>query len=214
MGEDIFLSDVLLTSGNLGFARTQSLDMNGARWGLVVERDRDDVLAPVNRVLMISALIAAGLAALLLVAGHYFARSVTRPIARIGATMDLIAGGDLSVTIVDADRPDEIGTIAQALSALVDKLRTAKLAEETRARTQADLRLVVESLRAGMNDLAGGDLSRPLDEEFSAEYEGLRTDFNRTLRTLSDTITQVVDGALSIRTRSTEITTASEEPPA
>ena len=210
-GEAGFFADVMLPDGDIGFARTHPLDMGGIRWGLVVERDRAEVMAPVNRLMVEIALISAGLAALLLGLGHYFACSVTRPIGRIGATMDAIANGNLEVSIVDADRPDEIGGIALSLRALLDKLVVAKLAEHQREVMQADLRLVVESLRSGMNNLAGGDLSQPIDEVFPAVYEALRGDFNRTLAVLSDTICQVVDASESIRARSTEISSASED---
>ena len=210
-GQSAFFSDVLLTTGAIGFASTRHVDAGGVSWGLVVERDKADVLAGESRLLMHVMLFAAALAAVLAVLGHQVARSVTRPIGRIGTIMRAVAEGDLSVTIADAGRTDEIGQIGQSLQALVDKLTTAKLAEEDRARMQENLRLVIESLRTGMNDLAGGDLSRPINEAFSAEYDGLRTDFNRTLVTLSDTITQVVDAAQSIRGRATEISSASED---
>jgi methyl-accepting chemotaxis protein len=210
-GEAAFFSDVMLTNGQIGFARTQPLDMGGVPWGLVVERDRADALGPINHILLQILLIATGLAAILLVLGYLFARSVTRPIGRIGAVMGEIADGHLDVSVTDTDRQDEIGQIGQALQALQAKLTTARLAEEERARMQEDLRLVVETLRAAMNDLAVGDLSRPIEEEFSVEYEGLRTDFNQTIATLSDTITQVVEAAQNIRSRSNEISAASED---
>ena len=210
-GQSGFFEDVLLADGQVGFADTAFIEFNGAKWGLVVERDADDIFAALNALIFEMVLIGSGIAVVAVVVGIFFSRSITKPLARISSAVDSIANGNLQVEVVDADRGDELGMIANSLHGLLDKLTLAKLAEEERDKMQTDLRVVVETLRAGMKDLAGGDLSRPIDAEFAAEYEGLRNDFNGTLATLSTTITQVVDAAHSIRARSTEISTASED---
>ena len=210
-GQSEFFVDVTLRNGEIGYARTKQIEMGGTIWSLIVERPKSHVWAPLNRMILDVSMVAVLLSILLLGLGYFFARSVTRPIGRMDQVMGEIAGGNLQVSIPDANRLDEIGRMGQSLQTLLDKLSVARLAEEERATMQAELQEVMVTLRGRMNDLAGGDLSHPIDEAFPKEYEGLRSDFNRILSTLSDTINQVVEAAQSIRGRSTEISASSDD---
>jgi methyl-accepting chemotaxis protein len=210
-GDGGSFTNVPLANGETGFAFAKVIDQGGSKWGVVVERNADDVYAGPNalvlRVLIFGTLLTAVAAGL----GILFARSITKPLERISAAVDAIANDNLEVQLVDMERQDEFGLIARSMNGLLDKLTVAKLAESERGRLQVELREVVESLSGGLKDLAGGDLTRPLAEAFPADYETLRLDFNASLETLSQTIGQVVDASESIRARSTEISTASED---
>lgn len=210
-GQETILEDVPLQSGNIGMAATYRVDAPGVSWGLVVERDRAEILAPTRLVLaeMVAFSVAAALA--VLGVGVLLARSITRPIIRIGQSMQIVGDGDLTHKVSDIDRQDEIGQIARSLEGLREKLTLADLGEQERRRQQAEQARVVEGLSIGLQNLAAGDLTQPIREPFSGEYEALRADFNETLERLAETITQVVEASQSIRARSTEITRASED---
>jgi len=138
-------------------------------------------------------------------------RTITRPIAKICEDMDTVAAGDLDGDIPSADRGDELGKIGQTLVSLRDDLKQARSAEEERAEQQREQQQVVEKLSLGLDDLAKGDFSKPLMEPFPADHEQLRSDFNRTLNTLSSTIVEVISSTDSIRGGATEISRASSE---
>jgi methyl-accepting chemotaxis protein len=210
-GQSGVFTNVMLASGNAGFARTQVIDYRGSRWGLIVERDAGEVFAAQNamqmKIMIIGLVLTAGAALI----GVLFARSISHPLDRISVAIDAIANDNLDVKIIDADRQDELGLIARSLNGLLDKVTVGKLAEQERERLQIELRHVVESLSGGLKDLSDGDLTHPLTKQFPPDYEALRLDFNQSLQNLSVTISQVVEAAESIRARSTEINTASED---
>ena len=210
-GEEAYFEDATNMAGQEVLAKVLPLPELGVNWSLVLEIDRAEVMAPTDAAMWTMLMIGAAMAAMALGAGIFFARTITKPVDRLSRAIDQIANGDLQVRMVDADRGDELGVIATALSSLVDKLTVAKLAEEERERLAVELRIVVELLSSGLQDLAKGDLSRPITRDFAPEYDALRLDFNATLEKLSETITQVIEASQSIRARSTEISTASED---
>ncbi len=210
-GEAGFFDDTLNVAGDAVMAAVVPLEELGVEWALVVEIDQSEIMGPANAVMRTVLMIGAVLAALALGAGIFFARTITKPIDRISKAIDQIANGDLQVKVVDAERGDELGVIATSLNGLLDKLTVAKLAEEERARLQEELRIVVESLSGGLQELSEGNLTRPISGPFAADYDQLRQDFNATLKNLATTITKVVDASQSIRARSSEISTASED---
>ncbi|MBB2964368.1 methyl-accepting chemotaxis protein [Methylobacterium sp. R2-1] len=76
---------------------------------------------------------------------------VSRPIARMTATMGTLAAGDTTVAISGSERRDEIGAMAAAVQVFKDNLiRTRQLEDETAlARASAE-----EQRRAGMRQMA------------------------------------------------------------
>ncbi len=70
---------------------------------------------------------------------------------------------------------------------------------------------VVDGLRKGLAALADGDLTVKLEEEFSAEYEQLRQDFNTTGERLLGAMRAVVENADLIRGEASEIATAADD---
>lgn len=206
-----FFRDVPLRSGNRGLAQTMLVEMPGATWGLVVERDMAEVIAPARDALFWMLKITAISTIIVLVLGTLIARSITRPINRIGRAMTAIAKGDLSLDVPHLDRKDELGQIALDLDGLKQKLVLAEKLREEREIQQAAQHHVVGALSVGLQSLSAGDLTRPIEEPFTPEYEALRLDYNATLERLDDIILQVVETAASIRARSDEINSASED---
>ena len=210
-GTEGYFANTTLQNGAQGFARVMMIEGPGIAWGLVVERDAKEVLAPVNAFMFRMLTILAVAAAVVLALGVLVARSITRPIVRLSGTVQSIAAGDLSVSVVDAARQDELGQIGQALEDLREKLLLAETLKAEREEQEAEQLRVVDALSGGLQNLAAGDLTQSLHVPFAAEYEALRDDFNKTLETLNETITKVVDVSESIRARSTEINRASED---
>ncbi|WP_374434283.1 methyl-accepting chemotaxis protein [Tabrizicola sp.] len=208
-GEDVLIEDAVDVHGDAILARVIPLKEIGNGWSLVVNENWSDVLAEPNATLRNMLLFTGFLALVALVTGTLLARSITRPMQRQTATLHEMANGKLDLEVQDTGRGDDLGDIARSVATLLEKLREADLASQERARMEEDLRLVVERMRAAMQRLAEGDLSSPIDQAFSPEYEVLRVNYNQTLAKLNATISQVVGVAESIRARSTEINHAS-----
>jgi methyl-accepting chemotaxis protein len=157
------------------------------------------------------------------------ARSITRPIGRLNIAMREIADGNLSVTVPEQTRGDEVGTMANALLALRDASLRARTLEEEAAtqraaaeaqrleteaaehETAAEQARVVEQLGDGLSHLAEGDLTFRLTNAFPTYYEKLRGDFNSAMQELEHAMQLIATNAASLETGSAEITDSADD---
>ncbi|MBT9371892.1 HAMP domain-containing methyl-accepting chemotaxis protein [Rhizobium sp. CSW-27] len=139
------------------------------------------------------------------------------PILQIAATMRRLAAGDLSTAIEGAARRDELGDMARALGIFKEnaeaKLRVEAMSEQERAQAEAERRrneaekqeidrqieFAVTALAMGLERLAEGDVSATIDTPFVGRLEQLRSDFNRSLTRLQDTIAMIKSNVVAIQ---------------
>ncbi|MGO7974343.1 methyl-accepting chemotaxis protein [Rhizobium ruizarguesonis] len=173
--------------------------------------------------IVLKALLAA---AALFALGLYFLtrKTVTKPILSLSNDMQKLAGGDTAIACTGIGRSDEIGTMASAVevfrqAAIANKqlekdAEAARLQGETErvtARKQADddaaerLRAATSGLAAGLKRLASGDLSFQIDEPFAPDFEGLRHDFNMSIRQLDQTLGAIAAAIAAIDEGTREI---------
>ncbi|MGY9046045.1 MAG: HAMP domain-containing protein [Rhodobacterales bacterium] len=141
------------------------------------------------------------------VSNHILSNSISRPLAVVTLDIEAVSRGDLDQPAQDIDRNDEVGSIAKAVSLLREKLVEAREAE--RERLEGTQQRVVSALGVGLRNLADGDLTRTIPNDFPQEYAGLRDDYNRAVETLRDTIARIVDASRTIRKETGEIRSAS-----
>ncbi|MGO7270913.1 HAMP domain-containing protein [Rhizobium ruizarguesonis] len=173
--------------------------------------------------IVLKALLAA---AALFALGLYFLtrKTVTKPILALSNDMQKLAGGDTAIACTGIGRTDEIGTMASAVeifrqAAIANKqleqnAEAARLQGETErvtARKQADedaaerLRAATSGLAAGLKRLASGDLAFQIDEPFAPDFEGLRHDFNMSIRQLDQTLGAIAAAIAAIDEGTREI---------
>lgn len=140
-------------------------------------------------------------------------RFVTLPILSISAAMERLSEGDTAIELPGIQRRDEIGMMSKAVevfrqTAILNRQleqdaagqrqeaeldrRAAQEAAESEAAER--LRKATSGLASGLKRLAAGDLAFQLDTPFSAEFEGLRHDFNISVKQLGDTLSAVSEG--------------------
>jgi methyl-accepting chemotaxis protein len=104
-------------------------------WGWIVATGlyRDDVHAAVLARARANALWAACLAIPVLVLLALIGSSLSRPIVRLTEAMRGLAGGDLSVTVADRARGDEVGAMARAVLVFKEALIAKRAAEAAAA---------------------------------------------------------------------------------
>ncbi|MCF6432197.1 MULTISPECIES: methyl-accepting chemotaxis protein [unclassified Leisingera] len=155
-------------------------------------------------------LIGFSVAALLVIARN--ARQVTltivRPIARLRSALREVAEGDLGLKVADRMRADDFGEIAKDIDAVSGRVISA-LDEQNALREESEQ--VIDRLRSGLKRLSDGDLSDRITEQFSADYDPLRVNFNETVDKLNELMADVVQAGARIQRQSDEIQTASEE---
>ncbi|KXG84563.1 HAMP domain-containing methyl-accepting chemotaxis protein [Agrobacterium bohemicum] len=141
---------------------------------------------------------------------------LARPLVRMTDLMRRLSDGDTNITIPARERKDEIGAMAQAVEVFrlgaIDNKRLEAQAESDRRQTEIDrlaaqekaeadanerLRAATSGLADGLKRLAAGDLAFQINDVFAPDFESLRHDFNRSLKQLGGTLSEI---SLSIET--------------
>ncbi len=210
-GETVIVDDAVGLSNPSVIAEAKPISFDGAVYALVVEVSQDEVFAHLYQQRNLIAFASLVLIAVMGILATAYIRTVTRALGKLSAQMLSISEGDFDLSISATERGDEIGDIGRTLVGFQSKLASAANQEAERKKDQAEQQRILDVLRGGLVDLAGGNLSKPIDEKLSAQYDGLRTDFNETLQKLSDTIMNVVQAAGSIRQGANEISQSSDD---
>jgi methyl-accepting chemotaxis protein len=139
------------------------------------------------------------------------------PILQIAAAMRRLASGDLETAIDGEARHDEIGDMARALGIFKEnareKVRIEAESEEERAAAEAErarnerekqdidrqIQFAVATLASGLERLAEGDVSATIDTPFVGRLEQLRTDFNRSMTRLQETMALIKGNVVAIQ---------------
>ncbi len=210
-GERHFTDVTLGISGNDVYSFALPLDFPGAAWAIAAEQDVDDVMAPVRKEAKSLIVISIVAVSVMCIVGWWFARSITRPLGTICASMRAIADGDFKTDVVEANRGDEIGMIGKTLVSMRTDLEKGRANESVRAEQQQEQMRVVDVLSEGLLRLSKGDFSQEIQEEFSGEHDTLRVNYNTTVSTLNDTVAKVVQISSNIRSASAEINKGSQD---
>ncbi|TVP73795.1 MAG: methyl-accepting chemotaxis protein [Rhodobacteraceae bacterium] len=173
------------------------------------------------------ALISMGIAiALALVTAMLVSRSIVRPVAGLSAVMEKMSLGNFDLLIPHVKRRDEIGDMAARvdifrkalLDATVAQRQQSEMQQAARERAEAEAARqarVVRDFSAGLERLAAGDLTQPIDspplDPFPAEYELLRERYNSLLEKLADLVWQISAAASGVRSGAKDIDQAARD---
>ena len=127
---------------------------------------------------------------------------------------DLPNGSRVYLTIEACPLRDATGAVVAVVETLQDS--TAREAEQTRARTQAEAldherAGVLEAFGAALDKLAAGDLTVRIRARLPLVYDKLRTDFNAAIDKLTTVVEGVVASSRALQVGTSEISAASED---
>jgi len=126
---------------------------------------------------------------------------VLAPIKTLTEQMGELAGGNTTLKVANAERGDEIGSMARALDgfrisaveriqmeadAKAKDLADRKREQEEAAVREAEAKLVHDSLGSGMSALVQGDFNYRIKQALPGAADQLRIDFNKTVQLLSE----------------------------
>jgi methyl-accepting chemotaxis protein len=153
--------------------------------------------------------------------------SLTRPMVRLQKRMHDLMNGDVASPVLDQDRSDEIGRIAQTVefvkATLVERNRlqeeaaiAARAAEDERRRAEENAiererALVSQSIGAGLVKLAAKDLSYRMGDDIPDAYRKLQANFNAALEEIERAMEGVRASTQSMHTGTEEIAKASND---
>ncbi|MDR6853502.1 methyl-accepting chemotaxis protein [Sphingomonas sp. BE123] len=138
-------------------------------------------------------------------------RTIIAPLLGVEGAMRTLAGGNNNVAVEGTDRRDEVGAMAQAVLVFRDAAQEQERAQVAKAAADAEQQQVIDTVSAHLEALAQGDLSRPINAQFTGPYVALKDNFNNAITSLRDLIVSVTESVRSISSGSTEIQAASED---
>ncbi|MBD8891102.1 methyl-accepting chemotaxis protein [Roseibium litorale] len=94
---------------------TSSVDIFDSSWLLIASQSKKEALQAVNDISDTMLMAAVGLLIGTVLIGLFAARGITKPLASLTKTLQVMASGESDVPIAGANRNDEVGDIAQAV---------------------------------------------------------------------------------------------------
>jgi two-component system OmpR family sensor kinase len=111
-----------------------------------------------QRLVLLEALVGAGVLVLLGGGGYVVVQRSLRPLVAVETTAEAIAAGDLSLRVPDADPRTEVGSLSQSFNAMLTQIETAFSAQ---ALSEAEARASEDRMRRFVGD-ASHELRTPL----------------------------------------------------
>lgn len=127
------------------------LKFMGLSWAVVAEMTQEEVLEPVHKMRTFILVGASITLLIVIVIGLIVARGLALPIARMTGVMHELANGNLNVKILEDERHDEVGEMADALRIF---RKNAEEVENLREEQEAAQRRSEEKQRALLNKMA------------------------------------------------------------
>ena len=151
-------------------------------------------------------LVALGLAAVLCcTAGLALIRGISTPLRKMTDAMGKLADGDLNANVPCDDQKDEIGQLAEAMTAFKNLLAAAERAKAEQTKT------IVDSIGTGLSRLAEGDLTHRITADLTGAFAKLKDDFNTAISHLENTLQNVLVSTHQIDNNAGEISTAADD---
>lgn len=160
-------------------------------WSVALTIPDREFQAPIRALRRLIVLVSAVALIATVIIYMLFARSISRPLARMVTIVQQVARGDLTVA-VEENRSDEIGSVAEAINGMVTQLRT----------TVGDIRRVAEGVASGSAQVSevsaqmsdGASHQAASTEEVSAAVEEWDSQLDRNTDNAEQT-NQVADAA-------------------
>ncbi len=137
--------------------------------------------------------------------------AITRPLDRLQGAMRALAQGNNRVEVDGTDRADEVGAMAKAVLVFRETAVANEAAQAEKARTDAEQKMVCDTISTQLDAVAKGDLTANIAQPFPPAYEQLKANFNEALASLRALIGTVVNSSRAIHTGSSEIAHASDD---
>ena len=157
------------------------------------------------------------------------ASAIRKGVFGIRESLNRLLKDDFDTAVEGKDRGDEFGDMARAVETLrqssIEKRDMSEANRQERHRNDADraareaakleeetqIRFAVDSLGAGLNRLANGDLSTTLNQPFRSDLEQVRGDFNRAIEKLQQVLGDVASNASSIDANGAQMRNAADD---
>ncbi|WP_052731991.1 methyl-accepting chemotaxis protein [Devosia geojensis] len=180
----------------------EPVSFEGVNWAVVTAIGADEAYAPVTRMRDMMLIVGGALLAAAALAGLFFARSISRPIARLTGVMEELADGRLDVEVPGTRRRDEVGAMARTVEVFRENgQRIAQMSEAEAVRVlkaQEERGEMMQALQRAFGEVVdaavAGDFTRRVAAEFpDAELNALAASVNALVETVERGIDETGD---------------------
>lgn len=176
-----------------------STDSKGVTWALISQIDLGEVRKPVNRMAWIFAGVLGGTVLLVIFITSALAGGLTNQVRKLIDLFSSIGMGDFKAR-AEIVSSDELGTLANALNAMLDNTLVLIQSREERDKIQASIMKLLEEI----SGLAEGDLTRRA--EVTTEITGALADsFNSMAEQLSEVVQNVKSATEQVTSTISEV---------
>lgn len=195
-------SDIVIDyNGNPVLSAYTPIEFGGVTWALLAEINEAEAFSAIGQLKWLMLIIGLVGAAAIAGAGYLLARSVSRPIVKMTAAMEVLADGDKTVEIPAQERADEIGAMAVAVQVFKDNMiRNDELvAEQEQERTARDARVQkIEAITKDFDSSVAGILKT---------VASATTEMDATARAMSATAEETMQQSANVAAASEEAST-------
>ena len=138
-------------------------------------------------------------------------RWISGSVARLADTTDRLAGGDNQMEISGTEHDHELGRMARALNVFREAQIERGTASAERAKMRAQQDSVVTTMKRQLAQLADGDLTSKITDEFAPDYEELRSNFNEAVQSLETAVSKVMETTTMIESTTSDTNAATIE---
>ncbi len=162
-------------------------------WVIAASVDFADIKTVSNRIAAVNLIVSAVIIIIAVLLSLAISRNISRPMIEMSKVMEQIKKGRFDNRIGLKNRIDEIGLVGEALNSLAEDLQSA-----------------VSSISIGMKHVANGDLSRKIEENLQGDLGRLKTDINKSMVMLGNTLMEVIQNSSQVYASSSELASSSQ----
>ncbi len=189
--------------------------------------DSPAAIQSVSHAQVVLATLSAVLTLLAIMLGYALTKIIATPYVTTVVRMEGLAAGDLASPIQFTEYSDCVGRLTKAMFKFrddavakiqmsADSLEAQRRADTERREAEAaaiaeQQSLVVDSIGAGLERMAAGDLTFMLNDVLPGAYEVLRKNFNQAASQLHDALSLIANNTRSMRSGALEISSAADD---
>ena len=223
-GDKVSYGEITGYRGISATAASAKVKFEGVDWIITTLADKKETFAAINDKKKVVLSLAVVLLTLIVAASAWFSRSISVPIENIVNLTKRLSAGDVSIDLSKYVGKNEVGQLAEAITGFRDsEIEKRRLESETREQedlTRAEaskrqeleqkhsnqIKMAVDAMASALQELANGNMTIQINEEFSGELENVRTNFNdavmkvnHALRQISETTQEIHVKTMAIR---------------
>jgi methyl-accepting chemotaxis protein len=187
------------TDGAYRITHYSPLEFLGVKYAFSASESKDEIFAPIHRILIEIVIGIVAIGAIVGVAGYYFGNRLSRPIQELTKIQVELASGNLEAWVPDHKNPTELHQLSRALYKLKQESRAAERYREEQEQFRIDTRQKQRAIIMGLADNFESAVGSVIDALSSSA-----TELSATSTEVSNTANRTASRSASVRDSANE----------